>query len=66
MTPDQFDGKSSWTDYIAHFEICCEINGWTPPQQAQYLSVSLRGSACQVWERFQLREGGTIGNWSGH
>ena len=48
VMPDQFDGKSSWTDYIAHFEICCEINGWTPPQRAQYLSVSLRGSACQV------------------
>ena len=48
VMPDQYDGRGSWADYIAHFEICCEINGWTPQQRAQYLSVSLRGSACQV------------------
>ena len=28
VMPDQFDGKASWTDFLAHFEICSEINGW--------------------------------------
>ena len=32
VMPDQFDGKSSWADCIAHFEICCEINGWNLQQ----------------------------------
>ena len=48
VMPDQFDGKTSWADYIAHFEICSEINGWNAQQRAQFLSVSLRESACQV------------------
>ena len=46
--PDQFDGKTSWADYIAHFEICSEINGWNAQQRVQFLSVILLGSACQV------------------
>ena len=48
IMPDQYDGKMSWIDYLAYFEICCEINGWNLAQRAQYLSVSLRGAACQV------------------
>ena len=48
IMPDQYDGKTSWIDYLAHFEICCEINGWNFAQRTQYLSVSLRGAACQV------------------
>ena len=48
IMPDQYDGKTSWMDYLAYFEICCEINGWKFAHRAQYLSVSLRGAACQV------------------
>ena len=45
---DHYDGKTSWLDYLAHFEICSDINGWSRQQRTQYLSVSLRGMACQV------------------
>ena len=48
VMPDQFDGKMSWADYIAHFEICCKVNGWNFQQRDQYLSVSLWGPAYQV------------------
>ena len=48
VMPDQYDGKTSWLDYLAHFEICSDINGWNRQQCTQYLSVSLRGMACQV------------------
>ena len=54
VMPDQFDGKSSWPDYLAHFEICSEINGWNFQQRTQYLSVSLRGTACQVMNNLPL------------
>ena len=54
VMPDQFDGKSSWPDYLAHFEICSEINGWNFQQCTQYLSVSLRGTACQVMNNLPL------------
>jgi hypothetical protein len=43
--PDHNDGSAAWIDYIGHFEIVAEINGWTDQLKAQELSVSLRGSA---------------------
>ena len=26
---EQYDSKTSWLDYVAHFEICSGINGWS-------------------------------------
>ena len=46
--PDSFDGRGHLTDYLAHFDICTEINSWTLAQKASYLALSLRGSAQEV------------------
>jgi hypothetical protein len=48
VMPDQYDGKTSWVDYLGHFEIVAELNNWNDRLKAQYLSVSLRGPASQV------------------
>ena len=48
VMPDQFNGNGSWPEFISHFEICAELNEWNNRQKAQYLSVSLRGPACQL------------------
>ena len=49
MKPATYDGTSSWIDYKAHFEACCEINKWTEREKGLYLSVSLRGQAQGVF-----------------
>jgi hypothetical protein len=43
----QNSGKGSWSDYLSHFNICSELNGWDEIEKVQYLSFSLRGQACQ-------------------
>ena len=48
VMPDHYDEKTSWTEYLGHFEICAELNEWSNLQKAQYLCVSLRGAAAQV------------------
>ena len=48
ILPDHFDGSISWTDYLAHFEMCAEVNQWSDLDKARFLSVSLRGAAQQV------------------
>lgn len=48
VMPDSFDGKGSWPQYLAHFETVGDLNGWNLREKAQYLSVSLRGEACQI------------------
>ena len=46
--PDKFDGSVGWQDYFAHFELCADLNKWTLSEKANYLAVSLRGSAQQL------------------
>ena len=48
VLPDKFNGSISWQDYIAHFDLCAELNNWTDAQKANYLAVSLRGSAQEL------------------
>lgn len=48
VMPDSFDGRGSWSQYLAHFETVSDLNGWNVREKSQYLSVSLRGEACQV------------------
>ena len=40
-----YDGTSSWQDYLVHFEMVSEINGWDDNTKALELATSLRGSA---------------------
>ena len=48
IKPDRYDGKSQWTSYITHFEMCARINGWDNNAKLQYLAVLLTGTAQQV------------------
>ena len=50
VMPDHFDGKSSWSEYLIHFETVAELNGWNPHERVKYLAVSLRGEACLVMQ----------------
>ncbi|CAC5381628.1 unnamed protein product [Mytilus coruscus] len=43
--PATFDGTSSWQDYLVHFEMVAEINGWDNISKALELTTCLRGSA---------------------
>lgn len=43
-----YDGISSWQDFLVHFEMVCEINGWDDITKALELATSLRGSAQAV------------------
>ncbi|VDI23612.1 Hypothetical predicted protein [Mytilus galloprovincialis] len=40
-----YDGLGSWQDYIVHFEMIAEINGWDENTKALELATCLRGSA---------------------
>ena len=49
VRPAMFDGKGSWEDYHAQFEILATLNGWVDGQvKATYLAVSLSGPARAV------------------
>ena len=48
MKPDRYDGKTSWTAYNKHFELCAELNGWNERDKLQYLAVLLTGPAQQI------------------
>ena len=48
VLPDKFDGSIAWQDYKAHFELCAELNKWSSVQKANYLAVSLRGTAQEL------------------
>lgn len=50
VMPDTFDGRSSWQEFLAHFQNCAEINEWDNKEKGMYLRVSLRGLACQYLE----------------
>ena len=53
--PDVFDGKIPWPQYLVHFETVGDLNGWNDHRRAQYLTVSLRGEACQVIQLLEPR-----------
>ena len=38
-----YDGKSSWSDYLVQFEIAAEMNRWSSKQKAMELATSLVG-----------------------
>ena len=40
-----YDGKSSWSDYLAQFEIASKMNNWDSQQKAMELATSLVGQA---------------------
>ena len=56
VMPDKFDGKGSWPEFLVHFESVANLNSWNNREKSQYLSISLRGEACQVMRFLQPQE----------
>ena len=48
MKPSQYDGRSSWEDYLAQFTIIADLNRWDSVTSATFLAVSLSGPAREV------------------
>ena len=48
-------GESVWEDYKQHFETCAIVNGWNKEQKAQFLAVSLVGSARELLQGVFLK-----------
>lgn len=49
MLPDPYDGRGNLDDYLSHFNLCKQINGWDDTVAAQFLASKLRGSALQMY-----------------
>lgn len=45
ISPDTYNGTTSLQDYLAHFEVCADVNFWNNREKARFLADSLRGSA---------------------
>uniref|UniRef100_A0A6P7FT97 Uncharacterized protein LOC114333744 n=1 Tax=Diabrotica virgifera virgifera TaxID=50390 RepID=A0A6P7FT97_DIAVI len=43
-----FDGKSSWNNYMKQFESAARANGWSEKEKAVNLTIALRGDALDV------------------
>ena len=57
--PDNYsDGP--WHEWISHFKLCAEINGWNEAQRCQQLAVSLRGRAQRIFLSLNEAEKGTF------
>ena len=48
ILPDKFAGKTPWTDYKRHFEVCMLLNGWGDVEAGHYLATRLQGQALKV------------------
>ncbi len=49
ITPDKYDGKTiEWAEYLTHFNIIAQVNGWKTKDKAMYLAGSLTGQARRV------------------
>ena len=48
ITPDRFDGKTPWRDYVSHFEACRMANSWSGGQANVFLAASLRGATIKI------------------
>ena len=56
VMPDLYDGKTSWPEYLIHFESVAELNNWNAQERIQFLSVSLRGEACMAMQSLTVEE----------
>ncbi|KAJ8035954.1 hypothetical protein HOLleu_19791 [Holothuria leucospilota] len=45
IRPGLYDGKTSWEDYLAQFEMVAELHRWSGGVKAMCLAASLRGDA---------------------
>ncbi|KAJ8943214.1 hypothetical protein NQ318_016727 [Aromia moschata] len=56
MKPPQFDGKSSWVNYLRLFEAAAKANGWSLAEKATALTLALRGDATDILQTLSLEE----------
>ncbi|KAJ8946361.1 hypothetical protein NQ318_010126 [Aromia moschata] len=56
MKPPQFDGKSSWVNYLRQFEAAAKANGWSLAEKATALTLALRGDATDIIQTLSLEE----------
>jgi hypothetical protein len=50
VMPDHYDGRTSWSEYLIHFEAVSEVNGWNSIEKKRFLAVCLRDEACLVMQ----------------
>jgi len=51
MKPQLFDGNEPINSFLAHFEVCAELNQWSTKEKLAWLQWSLKGRAQQVlWD----------------
>ena len=58
-----FDGKSSWSDYLVQFQIAARLNRWWEEDKAMELATSLVGQACGVLSDMSDRIFWIMGPW---
>ncbi|KAJ8946871.1 hypothetical protein NQ318_006781, partial [Aromia moschata] len=56
MKPPQFDGKSSWVNYLRQFEAAARENGWSLAEKATALTLALRGDATDILQTLSLEK----------
>ena len=45
VMPAKYDGSADLDEYLAHFDLCIVVNGWTRQQAGAFLGISLQGVA---------------------
>ncbi|KAJ8941472.1 hypothetical protein NQ318_015951 [Aromia moschata] len=56
MKPPQFDGKSSWVNYLRQFEAAARANDWSLAEKATALTLALRGDTTDILQTLSLEE----------
>ncbi|KAJ8949233.1 hypothetical protein NQ318_022745 [Aromia moschata] len=56
MKPPQFDGKSSWVNYLRQFEATAKANGWSLAEKATARTIALRGDATDILQTLSIDE----------
>jgi len=54
--PATYDGKTSWHDYLVHFEMIAEINGWDETMMVMELATGLRDAAQGVLSDLEISQ----------
>ena len=51
-----YDGKTSWEEYVGHLEVITLANGWTETRKGQRLASALRGAAMSVMNMLPIEK----------
>ena len=56
VMPEKYDGRTSWLDYLAHFESCAQVNDWSEQDKVAFLCTRLSGAARRTLASVLARE----------